>query len=134
MLRYLAVPVFLLCLMPGIARAELKLCNQSFDVVNVAFGQKVERGFRTEGWWRVAPNQCATLLPGRLSSRYFYVFATDVFGKAVLQGSVPMCIAPRRFRIDGEQDCLLRGHIEARFVQIDTGREDDWTVFVAPRP
>lgn len=115
-------------------RAEFKVCNQSFDVLNLAFGQPSPRGFRTEGWWRVAPNQCATLIREDLSARYVYVFASDVFGKSVLPGAVAMCVAPRRFRIEGETDCLLRGHIEARFVEVDTGSAKDWTLFVAPQP
>ncbi|AUH35233.1 hypothetical protein CUV01_05610 [Paracoccus tegillarcae] len=134
MLRCMGSVLVLVFALAGAARAELKVCNQSFDVLNLAFGQPDERGFSTEGWWRVAPNQCATLIRGTLSARFVYLFASDVFGKSVLQGSVPMCVAPRRFRITGEQDCLLRGHIEARFIEIDTGRADDWTVFLAPRP
>ncbi|TRW99578.1 DUF1036 domain-containing protein [Paracoccus sp. M683] len=134
MLRHVVPLLFALICWAGPARAEFKVCNQSFDVLNLAFGQPTERGFRTEGWWRVAPNQCATLIRGTLSVRYLYLFASDVFGKSVLPGSVPMCVSPRRFRIEGEQDCLLRGHIEARFVEIDTGQEGDWTVFVAPQP
>ncbi|MFV0301290.1 MAG: DUF1036 domain-containing protein [Paracoccus sp. (in: a-proteobacteria)] len=134
MSRFFIPLLIVIGLWSGPARAEFKVCNQSFDVLNLAFGQPVQGGFRTEGWWRVAPNQCATLIREALTARFLYLFASDVFGKSVLSGSVPMCVAPRRFRIEGETDCLLRGHLEARFVEIDTGRADDWTVFVAPRP
>ena len=116
------------------ARAEFRLCNQSFDVLNVALGQPQDDDFRTEGWWRVAPNQCATLIRGPLPARYLYVFATDVFGKAALTGAVPMCVAPQRFRIEGNADCLLRGHLDARFVEVDTGAASDWTLNIAARP
>ncbi len=126
--------VMLTCLHAGQARAEFKVCNQSFDVVNLALGQPAGRSFRTEGWWRVAPNQCATLIRGALPARFLYVFASDVFGKSVLPGAVQMCVAPRRFRIDGESDCLLRGYIEARFIEVDTGDAEDWTLFIAARP
>lgn len=134
MLRHSVLVLLCMAALAGPVRADLKVCNQSFDVLNLAFGQPDERGFQTEGWWRVAPNQCATLIRGTLTARYLYLFASDVFGKSVLQGSVSMCVAPRRFRITGEQDCLLRGHLEARFVEVDTGRAPDWTVFIAPRP
>lgn len=119
---------------PQPARADMKLCNNSFDVLNIALGQPRDDDFRTEGWWRVAPGQCATLIRGALPARFLYVFASDVFGKSALAGSVPMCVSSRRFRIDGAQDCLLRGQIEAQFVEIDTGNAPDWTVFVAARP
>lgn len=121
-------------LMPLSAQAELRLCNQSFDVLNIALAQAQGDGFRSRGWWRVAPNQCATLLREPLRERYFYVFAADVFGKVVLAGSVPMCVAPRRFETGEQTDCLLRGFLDARFLEIDTGDQPNWTVFVAPRP
>ncbi len=123
----------------GPASAAFKLCNQSYDVLNVAIAQPGTdqpgpEGFSTRGWWRVAPNQCATLVRETLKSRYFYLFAVDVFGKEVLSGVVPLCVAPKRFEILRQGDCLLRGHVDARFLEIDTEEQDDWTVFVSPRP
>ncbi|QFQ88762.1 DUF1036 domain-containing protein [Paracoccus kondratievae] len=115
-------------------QAGLRLCNQSFDVLNVALAQPSGQGFATRGWWRVAPNQCAMLEREALRSRYYYVFAADVFGNEVLVGSIPMCVAPRRFQIEGQQDCLLRGYLDARFAEVDTQDRPDWTVFVTPRP
>lgn len=117
-------------------RAELQLCNQSFDVLNVAVAApgKSNDDFVTHGWWRVAPNQCATLLRDKLQSRYYYVFAADVFGNEVLAGAIPLCVAPRRFEIDGQRDCLLRGYLDARFAEVDTRDQPNWTVFVTPRP
>lgn len=125
------------------AAASFKLCNQSYDVLNIAIGQPAAESagtssgpedFVTRGWWRVAPNQCATLLRDRLQSRYFYVFAADVFGKEALAGAVPLCVAPRRFAIDRQGDCLVRGFLDARFLEVDTEEQSDWTVFVSPRP
>lgn len=117
-----------------VAQAELRLCNQSFDVLNVAIATPNAEDFVTRGWWRVAPNQCATLQREPLEDRYYYVFAVDVFGNEVLSGSVPMCVAPRRFQIERQQDCLLRGLLDARFLEVDTQQQDSWTVFVSPRP
>ncbi len=123
----------------GPAAAELRLCNQSYDVLNIALAQpsadrREQDGFVTRGWWRVAPNQCATLLREKLQSRYFYLFAADVFGKEALAGSIPLCVAPRRFTIETQGDCLLRGYLDARFIEVDTEEQDDWTVFVSARP
>lgn len=124
---------------PPAAEASFKLCNQSFDVLNIAIGQPAQESavrdqFTTRGWWRVAPNQCATLVRESLQSRYFYLFATDVFGKEVLSGSIPLCVAPRRFVIDNQGECLVRGYLDARFIEVDTEEQSDWTVFVSPRP
>lgn len=116
------------------ATAGLRLCNQSFDVLNVAFAVPHEDGFRSQGWWRIAPSQCATLERAPLRSRFVYIFAADVFGSEVLFGSTPLCIAPRRFDISLQENCLTRGYLDARFLEVDTGEQADWTVFVTPRP
>jgi len=114
------------------AQAQFSVCNQTLDVMNVAVGYFETPQFRSEGWWTLGPNQCANVIPDRLTARYFYVFAQDVFGKAVLVGDKSMCVAPDRFRIDGELDCLLRGFLEAPFHQIDTQRSERWTFFIVP--
>lgn len=136
MLAHRLICAAAIALCPGPLRADgLQLCNQSFDVLNVAIGVPDAAGqVRTRGWWRVAPNQCATLLREALSAPHHYVFAADVFGNEALTGAVPLCVAPRRFDITGQQDCLLRGYLDARFVRIDTGDRTDWTVFASPRP
>lgn len=117
-----------------VVAAGLRLCNQSYDVLNVAVAVPQGDHFLTRGWWRVAPNQCANLLREALQSRYYYLFAADVFGNEVMSGAVPMCVAPRRFQIDRQQDCLMRGFLDARFFEIDTQEQSEWTVFVTPRP
>lgn len=120
-------------LLPVSAIAGLRICNQSYDVLNVALGQPRAEGFATRGWWRVAPNQCANLIRDGLASRFYYLFAADVFGNEVLAGAIPMCVAPRRFQIDAQGDCLLRGFLDARFIEVDTRQQPNWTVFVTPR-
>lgn len=117
-----------LLLLPEAAAAELRLCNPSFDVVNVAFARDEGAGFRSRGWWRVGPNQCAVLDAAPLRTRYVYIFAMDLFGNEVLNGATPMCIAPRRFQIEGREDCLLRGYVPATFVEVDTQNADDWVI------
>lgn len=118
----------------GPAQAQFSVCNQSFDVVNVAVGQQYRGAFRTRGWWKIGPNQCANVIREPLDTRYIYVFAKDVFGKEILSGAVSMCVAPDRFVIDGESDCLLRGHLDAPFIEVDTQDTERWTLFIAARP
>ncbi|MFK7836776.1 MAG: DUF1036 domain-containing protein [Sulfitobacter sp.] len=114
--------------------AQFAVCNQTFDVINVALGEFDRTNFKTSGWWTIGPNQCANTVDDVLTARYFYVYAKDVFGREVLTGATPMCVAPDRFEIRGEQDCLVRGLIEARFHEVDTRRSERWTVFVYPPP
>lgn len=124
----------ILCAAPRVAWAQFQVCNQTFDVVNVAIGQYEYDAFETSGWWTIGPNQCANVIDEELEDRYIYVFAQDVFGKSVLSGSTPMCVAPERFEIRRETDCLINGYIEARFLQVDTQKSERWTLFLTPPP
>ncbi|MBM1691263.1 DUF1036 domain-containing protein [Sulfitobacter geojensis] len=118
--------------LPSRGAAQFAVCNQTFDVINVALGAYERAAFNTSGWWTIGPNQCANVIDEVLTSRYFYVFAQDVFGREVLTGATPMCVAPDRFKITGEADCLVRGLIEARFHEVDTRKSERWTFFIYP--
>lgn len=119
---------------PFSASAQFAVCNQTFDVINVSIGQFEGDTFETSGWWTVGPNQCANVIDETLRARYFYVFAQDVFGRVILSGASSMCIAPDRFKIRGEQDCVVRGYLEARFLEVDTLRSERWQLFIYPPP
>lgn len=115
------------------AAAEFSVCNRSFDVLNIAVGA-FENGetLRTRGWWTIGPNQCARVIRDALPSRFIYVFAKDVFGNPALDGDTTLCLAPKRFVIDGGTDCLIRGYLPGSYLEVDTGQQDRWTLFVAP--
>jgi uncharacterized membrane protein len=115
------------------AHAEFAVCNQSFDVVNVAIGQYERNDFVTRGWWTVGPNQCANVIRDKLQTRYVYVFAQDVFGNAILNGGTSMCVGPKRFEIQGEADCAVRGYVDVPYVEVDTQRTERWTLFLTPQ-
>jgi len=134
LIRTLFLSLGVLLGMQGAARAEFSVCNQSFDVMNVAVGRLHHDKFRTQGWWKIGPNQCASVIQDPLKSRYVYVFAKDVFGKELLNGSVPMCISPNYFVIDGEMDCLVRGFLLAKFIEVDTHKTQRWTIFITGQP
>ncbi|WP_181170599.1 DUF1036 domain-containing protein [Mesorhizobium sp. B2-6-2] len=117
-------------LSPGKAHAEFTVCNQTLDVVNLAVGQKVDNADQTDGWWTIGANQCVNVIREELANRYVYLYATDVFGHAILNGSTEMCIDRRRFSIRGIEECWQRGHIAARFVEVDTQEQVRWTYFL----
>lgn len=127
-------------LLPGAAHAQFAVCNQSFDVVNVAIGLDLDDSaegvgqWQTEGWWTIGPNQCANVVRDELKSRYIYLHAQDVFGQPLLTGTTQMCVSPRRFVITGLQDCWSRGYVAARFIEIDTLKTQRWTLFLGAQP
>ena len=127
------VAAFLCIVGPTDARAQFAVCNQTLDVVNLAVGQQVQGVFQTEGWWTVGANQCADVVREELANRFVYIYATDVFGHPILSGSTEMCVGRRRFTVRGIDDCWQRGHISARFYEIDTQDQVRWTFFLANR-
>lgn len=112
------------------ARAELVLCNQSLDVLNVALGYENRGEFQTEGWWSVGANRCSEVIKTPLTNRYYYVYAEDVFGQAAIPGDIPACVESKRFTIRGTSDCWLRGAREVPFSEVDTLSQERWTLFL----
>lgn len=112
------------------ASAQLMVCNQSLDVLNVALGFDEKGEFETEGWWSIGANRCSSVVRQALTGRYYYLYAEDVFGQPVLSGAVPACVDAKRFRITGTSSCWVRGLREAPFAEIDTQSQSRWTVFL----
>jgi uncharacterized membrane protein len=117
----------------GPANAQFTVCNQTLDVVNLAIGEEVDRAAQTDGWWTLGANQCVNVIREELRNRYVYLYATDVFGNPILDGSVEMCVGRHRFTIRGMDDCWLRGHIAAPFLEVDTLEQASWTLFLTGR-
>jgi uncharacterized membrane protein len=137
MTRWIGCPVlavFFTAMLAGAARAEFTVCNQTLDVVNLAIGQEVHEGseliWQTEGWWTVGANQCAKVIRDELVSRFIYVYATDVFGQPLLNGTTPLCVGTRRFVIRGREDCWVNGRMAAPFYEVDTQKVERWTLFL----
>ena len=121
------------------AHGELKICNQSVALYNIAIGAEIDRKFHTEGWWSLPANSCVTPIDDdleHLKLKYIYVLATTITGDSALDGSWDMCVDSKRFKIEklsGEPwNCWVRGFQQARFSEIDTGSAKSWTVFIRP--
>ena len=112
------------------AKAELTLCNQSLDVLNVSLGYEQDGDFQTEGWWSIGANRCSDVVRKPLTSRYYYVYAEDVFGQPVFEGDITACVEAKKFIIKGAKDCWLRGGRQAKYLEVDTLSQERWTVFL----
>jgi uncharacterized membrane protein len=112
------------------AHAAFTICNQMLDIANIAIGEAEGTGIETRGWWVVAPNRCADVIPADLKSRYVYVYAVDARGRDLLDGTTRFCTAPQKFRITGTTDCWERGFTTGLFEQIDTRDASGWTLFL----
>ena len=114
--------------MPGAARAELRICNQTPSRVGVAVGYRDDRGWVTEGWWNMTPGNCETLLRGALQARFYYIHAIDYDRGGEWGGRHFMCTHQRAFTIRDTGDCQQRGYERTGFFEVDTGDIVTWTV------
>jgi uncharacterized membrane protein len=112
----------------SVARADLKLCNNTANRVGVALGYKDLQGWASEGWWNIGPSGCETLLKGPLIARYYSPSAVDYDNGGSWGGKAMMCTRDKLFTIRGIKDCVSRGYQKTGFFEVDTKEELDWTV------
>lgn len=118
----------LFCAYSTVAKADFRVCNDTPSLVGVALGYSVDSKWKTEGWWQIPGETCASLLEGSLSSRYYYIYAEDADRGGQWRGDIFMCTANQEFEIEGEKDCFERGYQKTGFFEIDTGNRDSWMV------
>ena len=117
-----------LALLSGQARADFRLCNNSTSRVSVSVAYTDGQNWVTEGWWNLKTTACETLLRGPLAAEFYYVYAMDERG-GEWKGKSFMCTRDREFRIEGRENCLVRGYDRTGFFEIDTGKDaKNWTV------
>ncbi|WP_371274286.1 DUF1036 domain-containing protein [Zhengella sp.] len=120
--------------MPGVARADFRVCNATQNLVGVAIGYRAASGWITEGWWHIEASSCKTLVEGDLSSRYYYLYAEDAERGGRWNGPINMCVADKEFKIVGINDCFARGFQRAGFQEYDTGEQANWMVQLTDEP
>ena len=110
------------------ARADLKVCNDTANLVGVSVGYRNDEGWVSEGWWRIPAKNCASIIEGDLGSRFYYIHAEDEAGAGRWRGPVFMCTSIKEFRIEGLEDCYSRGYERTGFFEVDTGDQKSWQV------
>jgi uncharacterized membrane protein len=110
------------------ALADFRMCNTTGNRVSVALAYTDGQNWTSEGWWNLKPSDCDILLRGTLAAQFYYVYAMDERG-GEWKGKAFMCTSDREFKIDGRQDCFVRGFDRTGFFEVDTGKDArDWTV------
>ena len=116
------------CLWSANAMADFRLCNTASTRVSVSVSYTDGRAWVTEGWWNLKAGACEVLLRGPLAAQFYYVYAMDERG-GEWKGKSFMCTRDREFRIEGRENCLVRGFERTGFFEVDTGRDaKNWTV------
>lgn len=102
------------------AQAGLEICNQTDLTASVSIGYQRDNTWTSEGWWNIAPNDCATVVEGDLRQRYYYWHATNDLGVFIAE-EYTFCTTPDIFTIKDDKNCGARGYEQTQFTEIDTG-------------
>jgi uncharacterized membrane protein len=85
----------------------------------------------SQGWWTIAPQTCAAVVPWPLKARYYYLYAVDG-GSGSWDGSRDFCVGMTdKFLAPGRGNCAGRGMDRKGFFPIDTGDKPDYTQALA---
>src|SRR5262249_16247392 len=113
------------------AEAGFRVCNNSGDRLNIAFGYvDRNRGWTAEGWWAINPAQCSNVHPDDLDNRYYYILAEPIEGGPPWKGgTVSFCVSEKSFRIyqekygkSAQDECAKAGYRSALFIAVDVGQ------------
>jgi uncharacterized membrane protein len=123
--------------------ADFRVCNQSREQIEVAFGYEGTRdAWVSEGWWTLRHGSCVTVWSGRLRNRYYYLYAegdkgTEWDGSEGNAGY--FCVKDEKFKLDHrkygsgeEEDCKKHGLQSRTFFEIDVSNYGDWTHTLDP--
>jgi len=110
------------------AHAALNVCNRTAKPARVAVGRFDGTAWLSEGWWVLAPKKCGAVVPGKLKSRYYYLYATDG-GAGSWDGERKFCVGvgEDKFQSRGRGRCAAHGMDTRGFFAVDTGDATDYT-------
>ena len=128
--RALAVAILVAGAMVALAKpasAYYEICNKSSYYVSAAFGYHDGNAWISEGWWNLAPGECAEVFSGRLLNSKYYVYAESQDEDYFWTGDYPFCAYEEAFSITGDTNCKSRGYYQLDFFEVDVGEANDWT-------
>jgi uncharacterized membrane protein len=114
----------------AIADDNFSLCNRTN--LNVVYAKALNTGtspkeilIESEGWFQLAPGECAVLWPGKLSYRYYLIYAEARGSNRKWSGDKHICTADAAFKITGGPCRTDQNH--RLFIQVDTGDFNAYT-------
>ncbi len=93
-------------------RADLRLCNRTSYVLDLALALEDKGAVATRGWFRVEPGLCRGVLQGAIEAEHILVHARapPAYGSSPLpqEGHADLCVADGNFVIAGARACVAR--------------------------
>jgi uncharacterized membrane protein len=126
----------LLLLLPHAAHADLRLCNRTSYVLETATSIIRNTDSRTQGWTRIVPGDCASVIKGKLAAASYLVYARTSLAHAgpprAWGGGFPVCVKDGDFELHQtvtQAYCTAADTFALPFapVKMKSGRSD-WTM------
>ena len=122
-------------LLPGPARADLRLCNRTSYFLDAATANADNKDFISHGWVRVAPGACETTLKGDLKPIGYYIYARTSLAHSgpsrAWGGAVPICVQDGDFTMRSPPQnaaCITEMGFRLPFAPVNTHNAKTWTV------
>jgi uncharacterized membrane protein len=122
------------------AEAALKLCNRTSYVLYAATAAVSDRGSSARGWTRIAPGDCQTARPERLSAQSYLVYARSALAHSgparSWGGDFPLCVKDGDFVSNrrGNPPGCDGGAFAVPFATLETHNRPDWTMTFDDEP
>ncbi|MEH6549083.1 MAG: DUF1036 domain-containing protein [Pseudomonadales bacterium] len=121
---FLLLPILLLLAFASRVQAELIMCNNLPEKTTYAIAYQQSDGWRSSGWFSIPAGDCTQALSGNTSNKTFYYYVNSDRVDIQDTSTEVMCISRKTFEIrNANMDCRQRGHLQARFIRIDTGKQ-----------
>ena len=110
-------------------RADLRLCNRTSYLLDLALALEDKGAAATRGWFRVEPGQCRGVLQGAIEAERILVHARApaAYGSSPLpqEGHADLCVADGNFVIAGARACVARkGQRLVRFTAVTPSQNE----------
>ena len=107
-----------------------RVCNKTSGEIEVAKAVNTSESgqtpkFISEGWYKFAPGECATLWSGKLQYRYYLLYGQNKQAGREWKGNIQVCVSSQPFTI--QHGYCEQGNYHRGFFQVDTKDYESWT-------
>lgn len=100
------------------AHAQFSVCNRSPFPVETAVTHLEHGAWKTEGWWKIWPNRCKTLISSPVTNRYLYLYADSPDHFFVWRGNTQFCVSDNPFTTFNDR-CTNPSEYKREFFLVD---------------
>ena len=123
------------------ASAAMRACNRTSYVLYAATGESTGATVASQGWMRIAPGGCKTVLPSDLTAPAYYIYARSSQAHSgpsrAWGGSTDVCVKDTNFSSlepSTAPRCQSDDFFQLPFAQLDTHRLKNWTTTFSESP